>query len=286
VTTGTIIIAAHNEEAVIGRTLDALVDVRAEGQILVVVVCNGCTDRTAEAARARSGVAVAELALASKAAALREGDRIAVPGPRIYLDADIVLTSRAAVDVLTALSNGAIAGRPPHVFDTRGASRIVSAWYRVRQDLPSISTALWGAGCYALSEAGRQRFDEFPDIVSDDLFIDSKFAREEVTIVDTDNIVVTTPRRLSDLLRILRRSYRTQTEIAAAGTALSAGQRAQLRDLWSISARSPRRICDVIVYVAVVVWARIQTRMFPASERWERDASSRMAPTPRNEMRT
>ncbi len=273
--TGTIIVAAHDEEAVIGRTLDALTEVAAGGDIRVVVVSNGSTDRTAEVARAHPGVVVAELAVASKAAALREGDRLAGPGPRIYLDADIVLTSRAAVDVVDALGSGAIAGRPPHVFDTNRADWVVRSWYRVRQDLPSIASALWGAGCYAMSEAGRARFGEFPDVVSDDLFVDSWFSRDEVAIVGTDPVVVTTPRRTRDLVRILRRSYATQAEVAAAGSGLSTGQRGQLRDIRALLARSPRRIGDVVVYVTVVGWSRLRARRRTGGDRWERDTSSR-----------
>ncbi|MFH8251581.1 glycosyltransferase [Microbacterium sp. B2969] len=272
---GTIIIAAHNEAAVIGRTLDALSDLADTPEIGVIVVCNGCTDDTAAVAAGHRGVDVADLSVASKVAALREGDRLAGPGPRVYLDADVVLTARAAADLIDALSEGAIAGRPRHVFDASRASRIVRAWYRVRQLLPSIDSALWGAGCYALSSAGRARFAEFPEFISDDLFIDSLFAPEEVTIVDTDPLVVTTPRRLADLLRILRRSYRSQSEVAENSVGLSKGQRGQLADLGRLLRRSPRRVVDVMIYVAVIGYARLQTRASRPGERWERDASSR-----------
>lgn len=274
-TAGTIIIAAHNEELVIGRTLEALADVRTAGDIAVVVVPNGCSDHTADVARGYPGVVVRELDAASKTAALRVGDAQAGPGPRIYLDADVVLTSRAARDVVRALTQGSIAGRPPHVFDTSRATWVVRSWYRVRQALPSISGALWGAGCYALSQAGRGRFDEFPDIVSDDLFIDSLFAPAEVTIVETDPVVVTAPRRTADLVRILRRSYRTQSEVEAKLPGLSRGQRGQLADIKAMLAHDPRLIGDIVVYIAIVAYARVRTRFARGNVRWERDVSSR-----------
>lgn len=272
---GTIIIAAHNEEAVIGRTLDALSGAGEKQSIHVVVVSNGCTDRTAQIAAEYTGVKVVDIAVASKIAALREGDRHAIRGPRIYLDADVVLSSRAAQDVIAALSSGAVAGRPPHTFDSSRATWIVRSWYRVRAELPSISSALWGAGCYALSEAGRARFDEFPDLISDDLFIDSLYSTDEITIVPTDPVIVTTPRRTADLLRILRRSYRTQSEVAKAPDGLSAGQRGQLGDLKALVRRSPNRLGDVIVYVTVIAVGRIRARTSRTKERWERDTSSR-----------
>lgn len=48
-----VVIAAHNEEAVIGGCLDALLAQRTDTPLEVVVSANGCTDRTAEAAEAR-----------------------------------------------------------------------------------------------------------------------------------------------------------------------------------------------------------------------------------------
>ena len=272
--TGTIIIAAHNEQAVIGRTLDALADLIDSRDARVIVVCNGCTDSTADVA-SNYAVEVYELDVASKAAALREGDRRSTTGPRIYLDADVVLTSNAARTVISRLAHGAIAGRPPHVFDSRRATWIVRGWYRIREQLPSIATALWGAGCYALSLEGRQRFDEFPDLVSDDLYIHSLFHAAEIEIIDTEPVVVTTPRRTADLVRILQRSYRTQDEVSDVESGLSSGQRGQLTDLAALIRRDPRRLGDAIVYVAVIAYARIRTRFGQGSARWERDESSR-----------
>lgn len=268
-------IAAHNEELVISRTLTALAPVVGSGEVRVIVACNGCTDGTAELARAHPGVEVVESAVASKTAALREADQLIGAGHRIYLDADIVLTSQAARDVFTAFDRSAIAGRPLHRFDTANASWIVRRWYRVRAELPSISSALWGAGCYGLSDAGRARFGEFPEIVSDDLFVDSQFSRDEITIVPTDPVVVTTPRRLADLVRILRRSYRTQDEVARSGGGISDGQRGQLGDLRSLVGRSPSRAPDALLYVAVILYSRLIARISPGRSRWERDLSSR-----------
>ncbi|GGK71245.1 glycosyltransferase [Ornithinimicrobium pekingense] len=272
-TFGTIVIPAHDEEAVIGRTLEPL---RSVAGARVVVVCNGCVDRTAEVARSFGGVEVIEIPVPSKAAALRVGDARAAEGPRIYLDADIVLTAVAVRDLIGALAGDTLAGRPPHVFDTAGASWMVRRWYAVRKDLPSIAGALWGAGCYALSVEGRARFGDFPDIVSDDLFVDSLFTQDEITIIDTDPVVVTTPRRTRDLVRILVRSYRTQGEVqaGAGGGAVSSGQKTQLTDLARIVRQEPGRVLDAAVYVGLVGYARLRARRPPASA-WERDTSSR-----------
>src|SRR5580704_6736168 len=86
-----IVIAAHNEAAVIGRCLDAVLADAAPGEFDVTVVANGCTDDTAQVAAARSRVRVVDLPSAGKVPALNAGDAVAVGYPRIYLDADIVI---------------------------------------------------------------------------------------------------------------------------------------------------------------------------------------------------
>ena len=272
-TRASIVIAAHNEEQVIARTLEALALSIRSGEFDVLVVCNGCTDRTAEIARGFTGVTVVELDIASKVAALREGDRLAGAGPRIYLDADIVLTSRAATDVAAALTMGALAARPPRSFDVHNAAWVVRRWYALRQSLPSISGTLWGAGCYALSEGGRARFAEFPDILSDDLFVHSLFSADEIVIVATDPVIITTPRRTADLLRVLRRHHRTQSEVAPA-ISPTGGRASQLSDIRALLRRNPLRIVDVCVYVATIAYARMLART-GNTVGWERDASSR-----------
>ena len=84
------IIAAYNEEAVIGACLDAL---RAQGTTTpmeMIVSANGCTDRTAEVAGAH-GAIVIDRAEPGKSAALNAAEDVATSFPRIYLDADIVV---------------------------------------------------------------------------------------------------------------------------------------------------------------------------------------------------
>ena len=84
-----VVIAAHNEAAVIGTCLDALI----APDIDITVVANGCSDNTAAVAASRPGVRVIDLPAPGKSAALNAGDAVAVGFPRAYLDADIPLTA-------------------------------------------------------------------------------------------------------------------------------------------------------------------------------------------------
>lgn len=76
-----IVIAAHNEAAVVGRCLDALLAEAEPGEFDITVVANGCTDATAKVASARPGVRVLDLPSPGKVAALNAGDTVAVGYP-------------------------------------------------------------------------------------------------------------------------------------------------------------------------------------------------------------
>jgi exopolysaccharide biosynthesis WecB/TagA/CpsF family protein len=155
---GSIIIPAHDEEKVIGRTLRALAPLTGpppSARAEIIVVCNGCTDATARIARGFPGVRVIEIDLASKAAALNTGDAVAGAWPRLYLDADIEVDAEVVNAVFEVLAAGELlAVRPAFRYDTSGAAPIVKAYYRARERMPSMHGALWGAGAYAVGEAG------------------------------------------------------------------------------------------------------------------------------------
>ncbi len=80
-----VIIPAHNEEAVIARCLSSLLEGAPSGtaeEVEVIVVCNGCDDHTAQVAREIAPRAtVLEIPVASKVAALNAGDEEAAHFP-------------------------------------------------------------------------------------------------------------------------------------------------------------------------------------------------------------
>ena len=90
-----IIIPAHNEEKVIARCLRELTADSALEGAEIFVVCNGCSDKTAEIASQFAGVRAVSIDTASKIAALNEGDRLATQFPRVYLDADVLVSGES-----------------------------------------------------------------------------------------------------------------------------------------------------------------------------------------------
>ena len=281
---GSVVIPAHDEAAVIQRTLDALFTGIEHGELETVVVCNGCTDDTALVAR-DSGhpVRVVELERASKAAALRRGDTEARAYPRLYLDADVALAGSAARLVLQRLRSGTLAARPPVRYEMSGASAPVRRYYRARSRVPAVLGSLWGAGVYGLSANGRSRFGEFPDVVGDDLWVDRLFGDEEVAIVDCAPVVVRVPRHSRDLVRVLARAQRGRREKTIApdrrdrapDTVMST-----LRDLGRAGVAGPAAALDAATYAAFAAGARVALALpnrsaAPIAHRWERDDSSR-----------
>lgn len=275
---GSVVIPAYNEAAVIGRGLDALFEGVDRELLEVVVVCNGCTDDTAAVAR-RTGhpIRVLEIAEGSKALALRAGDRVATAFPRLYLDADVVLPGVAAVRVLERLGSGALAARPPAVYDSVASSWPVRRYFRARSRMPALNRSLWGAGVYGLSAAGRERFDHFPEHAADDLWVDRHFDRDEVTIVNCAPIAVFVPRSTRDLIRTLRRTYRAKADPDPAyqpseGRPETLMQ--TLRDLVKYGLRNPVAAFDAAIYASLALAGRLARACGPP-QRWDRDESSR-----------
>ncbi len=104
-----VVIPAYNEEAVIERTLESVLSSELRRALEIIVVCNGCRDRTFErASRFGAPVRVFDLEQGSKIAALNHGDSQACGFPRFYLDADIRLSKNALQLVAVVLEEGKV----------------------------------------------------------------------------------------------------------------------------------------------------------------------------------
>lgn len=258
-----VVIPAHDEAAVIGRCLASFVGDLAPGEAEVFVVANGCTDRTADVARAFPGVTVLELVEASKTAALNAGDEAAEPFPRVFLDADIDVSADTLRHLAKALEGPAAAvGAPRAALDLEGCSAVVRAFYRVHARLPYMAEAMTGTGVYALSRAGRARFERFPDLTADDLFVQRLFTPPERVVLQ-DRFIVRVPRTLAALVTV-------RTRVAAGNRQLAQGRPddesfrssagSTRRALAHLVRTCPRELVGAVVYVGVTAVARIRAR--------------------------
>ena len=270
-----ILIPAHNEAAVLPRTLRTLLNgLRPDAEVLVLA--NGCSDSTAAVAR-EAGAAVVEIQEASKTAALNAGEAAASGFPRIYLDADIDLSGADANRVLAALEGGALAAEPRPFLDLDGASFAVRSWYRVWQALHGQRPGAVGSGLYALSAAGRGRFGEFPSVIADDGFVRAHFAAGEIQEVAGARSRVVGPQSLKSLIKIKTRSRLGNLQLRARFPDLPAFQSGP--GAASKAARLPFRLMPLLPwYVGVQLFIRRRAKNQArdiAGYVWERDESSR-----------
>lgn len=269
-----VVIPAHNEEAVIGRCLETLQAGTEPGELEIVVVANGCTDRTVERARALApAVTVLDLDEPSKFAALNAGDRVATAFPRAYLDADVEMTAASLRTVVEALRRGDVhCAAPKMELELSDRPWFVRSFFRALGELPYLADDLIGNGVYVLSQHGRSRFADFPGITADDLFIRNLFSPEERAAVPGSWFRVHPPRTLRGLLAIRERTYRGNAEYAAQGFET----RAEVtRDRSRLISGARRRPFDMAVFVAVNVAAMARLRLRRRPVAWERDDSGR-----------
>lgn len=211
-----VIVPAHNEESVIARGLRAMITGAGPDELEVIVACNGCTDRTFEIASG-FGLAVRaiDVPVASKIAALNAGDSVARGEIRFYVDADVVLDLESIRRMASVLHRGDILMATPEVrMNLKNACWPVRGFYRIWTRLPyNCESGQVGTGVYALSAAGRARFECFPEVIADDGFIRFLFEDCERATVAGAVSLVDAPRTLAGLIRIKSRARLGQYQL-------------------------------------------------------------------------
>jgi glycosyltransferase involved in cell wall biosynthesis len=274
-----VIIPAHNESSVIARTLKAMTDGAEPGELDVVVVCNGCTDDTAAVARRfRPPVRVIETDIASKTHALNLGDEAAQAFPRVYADADVLITVEVIRQLTRRLKPGdVLAVAPTPNFDLTGCSWPVRACFEIRYLLPSAHEGIGGSGVYALSEAGRARFREFPALTADDGYVRTQFQPEERETLRSVSSTVFPPRTITDLIATKTRAHYGSLELASQFPKLWQNRGEANHESLIRLFRDPRLWPKLAVYCLVTTIAkrRAKNRLRSAITGWERDNTSR-----------
>jgi len=275
-----VIVPAYNEGLVIARTLSAMIDGADAAELDVIVVCNGCTDNTASVAR-RFGppVRVIETNIASKTHALNLGDEAARSFPRVYADADVVITCDVIRRLARRLERGdVLAVAPIANYDRAGCSWPVRACLDIRSYLPSSQEGIGGSGVYALSETGRRRFRSFPVLTADDGYVRIQFRTDERETLHSASSTVFPPRTLKGLIVTKTRAHYGSSEL-----------RSLFPELWKNSHesndktlirlfRNPRLWPKLMIYCAVTAIARgrAKKRRHGSTAVWERDHTSRV----------
>jgi glycosyltransferase involved in cell wall biosynthesis len=251
-----IVIPAHDEERTIGDLLTALAPLAPTTE--VVVVANGCGDRTADVARVTAPWAtVLELPAGSKPAALDAGDARAMTFPRLYLDADVRLTADAARALLDAVESGDLvaAGATPR-YDVSGASLVVRSHHAFWERLPANRRGIAGTNAMAVSRDGRERFDSWPRLIGDDYFLDGLFADHEKARVPGAVVWRPVSRRFADCVSRKARIHQGNVDVRDAG--LRAGHAGGgAGGVTAVLREDARMVVHLPAHVAVTVGARL-----------------------------
>lgn len=271
-----VVIPAHNEEAVIDRCLRRLLADASADQLEIIVAAHGCTDRTVELAARHRAVRVLVLPVASRRQALGAGDAAAHHFPRAFVDPDVEVGADALLAAARAMARmGAQVGTPAMRLDLSGCPWAVRAYCRVWSALAEGADRSVGLGVYLLSHAGHARLERFPEAADDGAFVDAFFALHERVTVRDHVFVARPPRTLRGLVQRRVRVLEGRRELAAVAGPLAPD--AARAETLRVLRRRPWLAPDVPVFFGVRLAAERALRGAPESEPggWEGDGPDR-----------
>jgi hypothetical protein len=279
-----VVIPAHNEEAVLGRLLSGLLADAEPDEFEVIVVANGCRDGTARVAGEHPGVRVVSTPVPSKFSALRLGDEQATRFPRLYVDADVELGTRDARALAAALgAPGVLAVAPERGMVLRGRPLAVRWYYQFWERLPVVRDGLFGRGVIGVGAAGQHRLATLPEVMGDDLAASMAFPPGQRRVVPGARALVHAPRTVRDLVRRRVRSMTATAQVHAdprvpSREAGGGEPRTGWPDLLGVVRREPAQALRLPVFLGITLASRLGARRAIRSgdfTTWLRDESSR-----------
>ena len=270
-----VVVPAYNEEAVIDRTLAGLTRGSDTGEFDIVVVANGCRDRTVDIAE-RHGVRVLSTPVGGKAKALRLGDAACRTYPRIYLDADVTLSAESVRELVAALGKpGILAAAPVPEWNLDGAGRVARRICKVHDALMSRSRALAGVGVYALTEEAHDRVFPIPDVICDDEWVHRSFGSSERQTVPAARSVVRPARTVRAHLARRVRVRQGNRQLDEMGKPAPRGT-LRLRTLSTLVINRVVGPVDAACYLGVLAADRVVSRWAGSGgPSWSTDATTR-----------
>ncbi len=279
--TMSVVIPAHNERTLIQRLLGDLTSGPLAASLEIVVVPNGCTDDTAAvAASIDPRVVVSSIAMGSKIAALREGDRVATVFPRAYVDADVTVTPETLLALADALRRpgGPLVASPRLVVDSSRASWPVRQHFRVWELTDYRRQGHIGSGIYALAESGRARFGDWPNVIADDRFVQQLFLPGERLTLPDHSFSVESPRTLRAQILRGARIVRGNSELPSAIQNAEPPSPARHLALATRILSRPGLWPAAVIYTASTGATRLRARWETVRHRpadWHRDETTR-----------
>lgn len=258
-----VLIPAHNEESVIAACLSSLLEVSsALPKLQVVVAANGCTDDTVSIARSFAAdfvskgwsLEVLDLKSPGKIAAINTADAQISCGSRVFLDADVLVDPELLGQLAQALSDPEpvyASGTMQVVRPKSWVSRLyLTAW----QKTGFMNAPAQGAGLFAVNAAGRKKWQQLPDVISDDTYIRTLFKPSERKEVAA-RFYWPLPEGFGNLVRARRRQDAGMRQLHQLYRDQMTNEAKPRNRVWGSAFTHP---AGFLVYVAVRVVARLK----------------------------
>jgi glycosyltransferase involved in cell wall biosynthesis len=274
-----VVIPAHDEEKIIGRTIERIIGTKS---IRISIVANGCSDATAEAARSAGGpdALVLETPRGGKAWALNLGDARCTGFPRAYVDADVDLDGSGLVALgLAAAQAGVLLAVPElRLVDDR-SSALTRSYLRVWRTLPAVREGGAGRGVYVLSESGHAKVFPLPeDLIADDGYVDRVVGKSGRVVVAGVVATLHAPRDLRSLVVRRVRVIAGNRQLRQLGVVPPGDGDSGLGTLLRLVRERQVGMVDAVVFTAVTLtvrWLDLFRRLRRREVVWGTDLSSR-----------
>ncbi|MCK0067851.1 glycosyltransferase [Kordiimonas laminariae] len=272
-----IITPAYNEANVIGKTLQSLLKDARPNEFEIIIICNGCTDNTANIANEYAPDAqIITTDIASKSKALNLGIEAASTYPLVFLDADIKTTAPAVRAMVHRLNwSDAFLAYGTAKFRTENASWAVRAFYKAWYLNPYFDKQKMG-GFFAVSKSGLERLQEIPETLNDDEFVRRRLIINS-TWVENAPYHVEPPRDLTNLIKVRSRVYRGNKLLEADMEPLGGQKRKSNAYLFAKRLfLKPGNWVGAAVFAFTALAAHARNYIAsPDSNSWESDVSAR-----------
>ena len=276
----TVIVPAHNEASVIEACLNSIVN--QAGIDHIIVPCNGCTDNTVEIVESKfPNVVCLDIEKPSKTNALNVAEakakELGVSYPIFYIDADTRLSDNCIPHISQAMADSpTLLSAPTPIINTDKSSWLVKTYYKVWTRLPYIKEGVIATCSFIVSEEGRQRFDQFADVIGDDGYIRCHFKNSEIANIEGAEIYITAPKDIFSLIKIKTRARLGNMELISRKKCPI--QEAKNYGNVMKSRLLSKEFLPTATYILIALFIRVRANMqFKKldSYQWEKDTSSR-----------
>ncbi|WP_445773643.1 glycosyltransferase family 2 protein [Shewanella sp.] len=281
-----IIIPAYNEEALIAETLLNYCELGEGVDIELLVICNGCVDKTYElskniCSRLKIKNKVYDLPVGSKTAAINKGVEVSSGDYLLIQDADVVLTCEDIKSLVSELDSQSVltyaSVKPLFIFDVK-TNFLVKLYYGFLSTTPAFKKGMVSAGIYIVKRDCLKGLFPLPQVIADDGYIKASFGADNLALLNKVRTKVRVPKKFFDLIKIKTRSNFGNFQLKKKFNISPSGGDNSKSKILKVACKE-RLILSLFVYLFVVIVSKLRAKIQIIVKKdkigWERDESSR-----------